>query len=54
MESLGVDLVMQYLFGGVSKWGRRQMVQAPERFEAGRSFAADVVHLGHGAFAQVA
>ena len=54
MESLGVDLVMQYLFGGVSKWGRRQMVQAPERFEAGRSFVADVVHLGHGAFAQVA
>jgi len=28
------------------------MVQAPERFEAGRSFVADVVHLGHGAFAQ--
>jgi len=30
------------------------MVQAPERFEAGRSFVTDVVHLGHGAFAQVA
>ena len=48
MESLGVNSAGQYLLSCFPEWGKRQVVQAPERIEAGRPIVAYAVYFGDG------